>query len=842
LVCAGCGQIVKARTVCGAEISIVSFRALRIYVRVPIPLASKVTSRLGCVIAGSIAALLVPADAFAENAQPHLRVGGVGLRRETASGKRPLFRLGESHPGTSEQETSPKSPAQFNPDPGSWDQPAPQTGASNADSALFPPSFGTEALPESMRLPRGKVIGRDPIKKTFTYRQYPLGREGLGTLPYSKPWEKRWDLPFPAWKRYHDPSNETPYMYETPRLWHPYEQSRLKGDLPIIGQDIFANITAKNFTLFEYRRLPVPSGVSTAQGSSSEFFGRGEQSFVSNDTSVALDLFKGETAFKPVTFLVRVNAVHNENWIRTRENNLIDIDPRGTNATDRSTEATSRGGEPDSSDIQAIPAQSDGVNAQGGDPGSFKKDVNPGDVFNYIAPKLQPIGDARPLEKVDPETQELPDGKKQPKESKKTTKDKDFAGSRYTTRHRDFTALQEAFLEIHIGDISDNYDFISSRVGIQPFVSDFRGFIFADTNLGARIFGNADNNRVQYNLVFFDMREKDTYSDLNSFDSRHQEVLIANVFRQDFIWKGYTSQLSFHMNLDEDSTHYEKNGFLTRPAPFGTVPQDGDFRTDDGGPDGHDVEAYYLGWTGDGHIGRLNITHAFYQVFGKDKFNQLAGRRVDINAQMAALELSYDRDWIRFKLSGFYASGDSDPTDDEARGFDSILDNPLFIGGPFSWYVHQGFNLAGTAVNLKQRDSLVPNLRTSKTEGQSNFVNPGVMIAGFGTDIDVTPKIKAFANVNYVWLAETKPIEHALQTNRVRNELGLDLSLGFKVRPLLTDNIILSAGVGFFLPGPAYRDIYRRNTDSVPGFGSQEEEGKVDKYLYNGFVTLTFLY
>ena len=59
------------------------------------------------------------------------------------------------------------------------------------------------------------------------------------------------------------------------------------------------------------------------------------------------------------------------------------------------------------------------------------------------------------------------------------------------------------------------------------------------------------------------------------------------------------------------------------------------------------------------------------------------------------------------------------------KGFDSILDNPFFIGGPFSWYVHQGFNLAGTAVNLKQRDSLIPNLRTSKTEGQSNFVNPG---------------------------------------------------------------------------------------------------------------------
>ena len=37
-------------------------------------------------------------------------------------------------------------------------------------------------------------------------------------------------------------------------------------------------------------------------------------------------------------------------------------------------------------------------------------------------------------------------------------------------------------------------------------------------------------------------------------------------------------------------------------------------------------------------------------------------------------------------------------------------------------------NLGGTSVNLKQRNSLVPNLRSSKTEGQANFVNPGVFI------------------------------------------------------------------------------------------------------------------
>jgi hypothetical protein len=608
-------------------------------------------------------------------------------------------------------------------------------------------------------------------------------------------------------------------MYETPRLWHPYEQSFLKGDVPIIGQDIFTNLTVSDFAMFEDRVLPVASGVSSAQPSSSEFFGRGQQVFGSNDTSVSVDIFKGETAFKPVTWSLHANVVQNETWLRVREDNLTDIDPRGSNTAA----------------IQAIPpAGGNSVNVQGGNPGSFTSTVNPGDLFNYIAPQLQPVAGARPLVQVNTATQEPTKKLPPPKGGSQS----DFAGSHFTYRDTQYTALQEAYGEVHIGDISDNYDFISSRFGIQPFVSDFRGFIFADTNFGARIFGNADNNREQYNLALFNMREKDTNSDLNTFDSRDQNVLVANIYKQDFIWPGYTTQLSFHMNLDDGRTHYDRNGFLVRPEPLGTVPSD----PKTGAPIGHDVNAYYFGWTGDGHIGRINITHAFYEVIGEDSFNQLAGQKVYINAQMAALEISYDHDWYRIKLSGFYASGDSKPTDHVATGFDSILDNPQFIGGPFSWYTHEGFNLAGTGVDFKERDSLVPDFRSSKAEGQANFDNPGVLIAGIGADVDITPRIKGFINANYIWLPTTEPIRAALETGRVRNDFGLDTSVGFKVRPLLTDNIILSAGVGFFNPGGGYRDIYRNITVAVPGFTTDANQGKVDKYLYNVFVTLTLKY
>lgn len=397
-----------------------------------------------------------------------------------------------------------------------------------------------------------------------------------------------------------------------------------------------------------------------------------------------------------------------------------------------------------------------------------------------------------------------------------------------TERTRDFLTLQQYFGELHLADLSDNYDFCAVRVGSQPFNSDFRGFIFQEVNLGARFFGNADCNQWQYNVAAFPLREKETNSELNKFDARDQYVFLANLYRQDFLWKGYTAQVSFHANLDNGQTHYDENGNITRPSPLGTVRE-------------HDVHAYYIGWTGDGHIGRWNVSHAFYEAFGRDEFNGLAGRAADINAQMAALEVSYDRDWIRYKASFFYASGDDNAEDSTATGFDTIVDNPTFIGGPFSYYARQGFNLAGTAVALKQRNSLVPNLRTSKVEGQANFVNPGVMIFGLGTDIDVLPKLRSFINVNYIRFAETDTIKTALLTDQARAELGWDGSIGFIYRPLLNENIVLHAGFGVLLPGAGYRDIYKHGADPVPGLGGGQA-GEPDDFLYHALCTLTLTY
>ena len=386
-----------------------------------------------------------------------------------------------------------------------------------------------------------------------------------------------------------------------------------------------------------------------------------------------------------------------------------------------------------------------------------------------------------------------------------------------------FPMLLEASLEYHLLDLSPAYDFLSLKAGVQPFLSDFRGFVFADGELGGRLFGNYFSNRLQYNLAYFYMLEKDTNSGLASFDTRHQHVAVANAYFQDFLWPGYTAQLSFHYNRDNASTQFDDNGSIVRPAPIGGVCAGGATQGCRFRP--HTIDAYYLGWTGDGHIGRLNLTHAFYQVLGQDDFNPIPARAIDINAQMVALEASVDVDWLRPKLSFFWASGDDNPNDDTGRGFDSIFDNPNFAGGAFSFWGRQGIALTQTRVSLKGRNSLVPTLRSSKEQGQANFVNPGLFLFNAGVDAFVTPKLRAFANVNYLRFQDTEVLEQLLFQRKVDEEVGWDLSLGLQYRPLLNDNLILSVGLAGFVPGQGFKDIYDKST-----------------LLYSAFAQLTLTY
>lgn len=393
-------------------------------------------------------------------------------------------------------------------------------------------------------------------------------------------------------------------------------------------------------------------------------------------------------------------------------------------------------------------------------------------------------------------------------------------------------SLEEAFAEVKLADINANYDFVSIRAGIQPFVSDFRGFIFSDNNLGFRLFGAADNNRIQYNAAYFSMLEKDTNSGLNRFDTRHQNVYIANVFRQDFIRKGYTLQGTLHYNDDRRGIEYDRNGFLVRPALIGDVRP-------------HAIKVGYLGISGDGHLGRLNLSHSYYYALGRDDRNPIAGRDVRVKSQMAAFEGSVDKDYIRFKGSFFWAQGDANPTDKKATGFDAIFDDPNFAGGQFSFWNRNGIRLTQTGVGLVQPNSLLPSLRSSKIQGQANFVNPGIFIYNAGVDVELTQRIKTVFNVNYLRFHRTEPLEYVLFQNRIRDDIGFDYSVGVAYRPFLINNVTMTFGAAALQTGRGFRDIYtNRSSNCPPNVGDFCEPDVISprKPLYTLFSQLKLIF
>ena len=263
-----------------------------------------------------------------------------------------------------------------------------------------------------------------------------------------------------------------------------------------------------------------------------------------------------------------------------------------------------------------------------------------------------------------------------------------------------FLGIQEAFIDYHIRNVSDRYDFDSVRVGIQPFSSDFRGFLFQDVQPGIRFFGNRDNNRYQYNLAAFARLEKDTNSGLNAVlrTPRHDIILLANLYRQDFPSPGLTSQVTaiYNGNREANRTEIDTNGFPVRPALIGNLR-------------GRDYDVGYFGYNVDGRFGRVNLTGSLYYALGQDRDNIFTGQSATISAGFGAAEISYDYDWMRFRLSGLYATGDSDPFDNKETGFDAIFENPQFAGADTSYWIRQNipFIGGGRAIGLSGRNGIL---------------------------------------------------------------------------------------------------------------------------------------
>lgn len=375
-----------------------------------------------------------------------------------------------------------------------------------------------------------------------------------------------------------------------------------------------------------------------------------------------------------------------------------------------------------------------------------------------------------------------------------------------TDRNDSFVGVQELFVDRHLRDVSSRYDFDSLRIGIQPFTADFRGFLFADQPFGVRLFGTRDNNQWQYNAAWFRRLEKDTNSGFNDIGQplRKDDLLVFNLYRQDWPVTGFTTQGTVLHNRNREGSgerFFNNNGFLERPAVFGS-----------GRPHNYDVT--YLGLNGDGHFGRWNVSASGYFATGTDQRGMFSGKPEGIRAHFGAIELSRDFDWLRLRATGLYASGDRDPFDGSANGFDAVVENPLIAGADTSYWIRQAVPLiGGGGVALTTRNGVLPSLRSSREHGQSNFTNPGLRLIGIGADVDVSPQVRVIGNISRLAFDNLSSLAQLRNQVLHSADIGTDISLGIQYRPLFIQNIVINASVAILRPGPALRELYGNALD-----------------------------
>ena len=367
-------------------------------------------------------------------------------------------------------------------------------------------------------------------------------------------------------------------------------------------------------------------------------------------------------------------------------------------------------------------------------------------------------------------------------------------------RSDQFIGLQEAFIDYHLRNVSDRYDFDSVRFGVQPFSSDFRGFLFQDNQLALRFFGTRDNNRWQYNLAWIRRLEKNTNSGLNdvTVKPRNDDTYLVNVYRQDWPVLAFTSQLTLahNRNRENGEQFYDDNGFLQRPASIGTESP-------------RKYQVTYLGYNGDGHFGRLNLTMSTYLEIGRQDRGVFADDVKRIRGVFGAGEASYDIDWLRLRLSAVYASGDHNPYNGTATGFDAIFENPIIAGADTSFWIRQAIPLiGGGGVTLSQRNGELADLRSSKDFGQSNFENPGIILIGLGADADLMPQLRMSYNFNHLWFDSAQTVALARNQQLHSNSIGWDLSTAFIYRPFFTQNIIFRLSGAMLIPDDGYRSLF----------------------------------
>ena len=103
---------------------------------------------------------------------------------------------------------------------------------------------------------------------------------------------------------------------------------------------------------------------------------------------------------------------------------------------------------------------------------------------------------------------------------------------------------------------------------------------------------------------------------------------------------------------------------------------------------------------------------------------------------------------------------------------------------------------------------MLASLRSSKEQGQSNFINPGTQLLGVGADLDISPQLRLSGNLNKLWFTNTSSLEFLRNQGDIDRDIGWDASVALIYRPLFSQNVVFRLSAAALLGGPGIKQLY----------------------------------
>lgn len=216
---------------------------------------------------------------------------------------------------------------------------------------------------------------------------------------------------------------------------------------------------------------------------------------------------------------------------------------------------------------------------------------------------------------------------------------------------------------------------------------------------------------------------------------------------------------------------------------------------------GRSYDVVYLGYGADGRIGRLNLTASLYAALGRDRNSIFTSRPARIRAGLAAAELSYDQDWMRFRSRASTRRATAIPmTTSKAASTRSSKTRsspaPIPATGSARRFRSRaaGARSRSTAATASQFAALVKGRRA--VEFQQPRHDPGRR----GGDFDLSPEMRVSTNFNHLWFQDTATLQVLRSEGSIPTDIGWDLSVAGIWRPKATQNIVGRLSAAVLLP------------------------------------------